>query len=108
MKQKTPAYVQIRLIMQDMRMTAQDIAAYDEDIATNLASQISAVESWLDEIEKGYKVGAKKSSGAKVKSAARVAAAKENLKKANASLTAEKRQERAQKAARARWGHDNA
>ena len=106
MKKKTPAYEQIRLIMQDMRFTAQDVAAFDEDIATNLLSQISGVESWLDEIEGSYKKAAKKSAGPMKKSQKRVAAARKNLKKAAkalSALTAEERKNRAKKAAAARW-----
>ena len=103
MKKKTPAYEQLRLIMQDLRMTAQDIAEFDDDIATNMATQITAAESWIDEIEKGYKDGARKSSGPRVKSAKRKAAAIANLKKASKTLTKDQRRERAKKAALARW-----
>ena len=107
MKKKTPAYEQIRLIMQDMRLTAQDVAAFDEDIATNMVSQISSVESWLDEIQGSYRKAAKKSAGPMKKSQKRVSAARKNLKKAAkalTALTAEERTNRARKAAAARWG----
>jgi hypothetical protein len=103
MKKKTPAYEQLRLIMQDLRFTAQDIAEFDEDIATNMSAQITAAESWIDEIEKGYKDGAKKSSGPRVKSEKRKAAARANLKKASKALSKDERRERAKKAAAARW-----
>ena len=103
MKKKTPAYQQIKLLCLDLRMTAQDVAALDEDIATDMVTKISGIESWIDEIQDTYRTAAKKSGGPRVKSAKRSATGRANIQKANAALDPEARKERARKAAAARW-----
>jgi len=103
MNKKTPAYEQIRLCLNEIRMSAQDVAALDDDIATDIISHIHAAEEWINELENAYKKAAKKSSGPKVKSEKRAAQARRNMEKLNAKMTAEDRANRARNAVNARW-----
>ena len=103
MKKKTPAYEQIRLCLDQIRMSAQDVAALDEDIATDIVSHTRAAEEWVNELENAYRKAAKKSSGPKVKSKKRAEQARRNMEKLNAGMTAEERANRARNAVKARW-----